>query len=304
MFTSQSCFRLVLSLLLFSSDKTSAFHTSKPALSRSNLSLAVTAKGNVDESSSSTRNGSSSSRREFVSNVLMGSVSAWIATPLLSPQAVYAEGGDTSAVVPKVLVLGGTGLVGSEVVRQLESKGIAVVATSRNGRGGTSPLDFASMSEADIKNTVEKLSSGCTAIISCVGSIGTDKDDIINSGSGRAAAAASADVKKFVYISVAPEVRDFAAGIDFFKPYMAGKLSSENSIKNSFDKEGKSFTIIEPTFIYGGDEFKVNPPRVASGYGQLVESVLSLGPFRAMAKVFPGFIGVALEPPVNVEVGG
>ena len=250
---------------------------------------------------------SSSSRRDFVSSILAGSAAVASAPLILGTNEALAADEDTVASSPssstRVLVLGGTGLVGSEVVRQLARKGVEVISTSRNGRDGTVALDFSTMSDDEISSTIGKLSNGCSAVISTVGAIGADAVvQTVNAGTGKAAKSVAGSVKEFVYISVAPEVRDFAKDIDFFKNYMAGKLSSENAIKEAFSQTGKGYTLIEPTFIYGGNEFKLNPPRVASGYGALVESVLSLGPFRAMADVFPGFLGVALEPPISAEV--
>ena len=199
----------------------------------------------------------------------------------------------------KVLVLGGTGLVGAEVVKQLQRLGVNVVATSRDGRDGTVAMDFTRVQ--NVATNIEELSKGCQAVISCVGAIGTEQDALVNSATGLAAAgAAAAGVDHFVYISVAPEVRDFAKNFDFLKNYMDGKAFSETSIQTYFGKAGKSYTIIEPTFIYGGDEFKVNPPRVATPYGQFVESILSSTPLRAVTSIAPeGFLKIALEPPVS-----
>jgi hypothetical protein len=203
------------------------------------------------------------------------------------------------AAVETVLVLGGTGLVGGEVVKKLKSMGVTVIATSRDGRDGTVAVDFTKLS--NVATTIQELSKGCQAVISCVGAIGTEEDAVVNSATGLAAAgAAAAGVEHFVYISVAPEVRALAKNIDFLKKYMEGKSFSEDSIIAYFGKTGKTYTIIEPTFIFGGDDFKVNPPRVASAYGQLVETVLSSGPLRAITNIAPeGFLKIALEPPVS-----
>ena len=196
-------------------------------------------------------------------------------------------------------MLGGTGLVGSEICRQLKSKGIEVVATSRDGRAGTFALDVTAPN-INVASEVEKLAKGCTAVISTIGVIGTSSDATVNAASGLAAAGAkAAGVKHFTYISVAPEVREFAKDIDFLKDYMAGKTFSEESIASYFRD---SYTFIEPTFIYGGDEFALNPPRVASFYGKFIEGVLSSGPVRALTNVAPeGIIKIALEAPVSVE---
>merc|ERR1712118_65186 len=141
-----------------------------------------------------------SSRRGF-----MGTAgSALIAAAACVGKPDLAIGADYSG---KVLVLGGTGFVGSEVCKQLKALGVDVVATSRDGRDGTLALDF-SDSSVDATKTVEGMAKGCTAVISCVGSIGTSNDKLVNSGTVLSSIGAkAAGVKRFVYISVAPEVR-------------------------------------------------------------------------------------------------
>lgn len=203
----------------------------------------------------------------------------------------------TAQYTGKVLVLG-KGFVGTEVCNQLESLGIEFTATTRDGRDGTIALDLISQ-EKGPTSEIETLAKGYSAVISCIGSIGTPNDEAVNAATGLAAIGAkAAGVKNFVYISVAPEVRDAAKGIAFVEKYMDGKAFSEEAIKSNFPE---GYTLIEPTFIYGGDKFAVNPPRVADGYGKLVEGILSSGPFRFAASVSPGMIGVALEPPVKVK---
>ena len=235
----------------------------------------------------STQLGAAVERRGFLTSGVAG-----VASILFTADASFAEGPE------KVLVLGGTGMVGSEVVKVLQAKGVEVIATSTNGRDGTVAVDF---TEKDLGAKIESLAKGCTAVISCVGVIGTDSDAQINSGSGIAASAAkSAGCKHFAYISVAPEVREFGKGFDFLDNYMEGKAYSEGSIVSAFGAEGSSYTLIEPTFIYGGDKFGLKPPRVASFYGQFIESLLASAPFRAATNIAPeGFIKIALEPPVS-----
>lgn len=237
---------------------------------------------------------STSSRRNFITSV----ASSLSATTLILSQSQPCFAENTLDTTTKVLVLGGSGFVGSEVCKQLKDLGIDYVATSRDGRGETKTLDFTN-SSLNVANEVESLAKGCTAVISCIGSIGTSDDEVVNAGTGLAAIGAkAAGVKNFVYISVAPEVRDAANGVSFLEKYMTGKQFSENTIKTNF---ADGYTLIEPTFIYGGDKFAISPPRVADGYGQIVEGLLSSGPFRAAASISPGIIGVALEPPVKVS---
>lgn len=233
-----------------------------------------------------------SSRRNFIQT----SASIAAITFLSQPNEAFAYEGTS-----KVLVIGGSGFVGTQICQKLQELNINYIATSRDGRGDTVPLDFLS---DKVEATVAELAKDCTAVISTVGAIGSSEEiKIVNSGTGLASMGAkTAGVKQFVYISVAPEVRESVGNVDFFKNYMQGKALSEDAIKSNFPD---SYTIVAPTFIYGGDSFGINPPRVADGYGRLVEGLLSSPPFRAAASVSPGFIGVALEPPVKVtDVAG
>jgi len=206
---------------------------------------------------------------------------------------------DASPRSAKVLVLGGSGFVGSRVVENLKSQGVEVISTSTNGRDGTIAFDV-TKDGIDVAKEIESISKGCTAVISCIGSIGTKYDNTVNSATGLAAKGAkSAGVERFVYISVAPEVREFAEGIDFLKEYMKGKSFSQDAVESNFPNGSHVF--IEPTFIYGGDSFSVSPPRVASFYGEFIESLLSSGPIRGITNLSSGFIKIALEPPVSVD---
>ncbi|VEU33558.1 unnamed protein product [Pseudo-nitzschia multistriata] len=217
-----------------------------------------------------------------------------------SPLVVSADDTvDPSPKRTKVLVLGGSGFVGSRVVEKLKSQGVEVISTSTNGRGGTIAFD-ATKDGINVVSEIEALSKGCTAVISCIGSIGTKNDNIVNSATGLAAQGAkSAGVERFVYIAVAPEVKEFAEGIDFLKEYMKGKTFSQNAVESNFPNG--SHVLIEPTFIYGGDSFSVNPPRVAGFYGEFIESLLSSGPIRGITGVSSGFLKIALEPPISVD---
>jgi len=95
------------------------------------------------------------SRRRFLVEVA-------VSTTLL-PLMASAE--EELAPSKKVLVLGGTGLVGSEVVRQLKSiPNVDIIATSTNGRDGTIALDV-TRPGVDVAGEVERLAKGCLAVI-------------------------------------------------------------------------------------------------------------------------------------------
>lgn len=247
-----------------------------------------------------------SGRRTF----LQQSAAATLLMPALSSSIILSSQPQPALAAtttePKVLVLGGTGFVGSRVVQQLQAQGVSVTATSRDGRDGTVALDVTKTADVakEIENMVRGIGGGgggtYTAVISCIGSIGSPNDGVVNAASGLAAQGAkAAGVERFVYIGVAPEVKELAKGISFLDDYMKGKTFSQSAIVSSFPS---SATLIEPTFIYGGDSFSASPPRVASFYGEFIESLLSSGPVRGITNIAPeGIVKIALEPPVSVD---
>lgn len=260
--------------------------------SRSKLFAALHANNNNnnDNEEASTRR---SSRRE-----LLVSIPALALPLLVSNPSFAADQESRPRNKDKILILGSTGFVGSQVIAILKEMGIETIGTSRNGRDGTVALNF---NDKDVQQKVERLASGCTAVISCVGAIGTANDFTVNAGTGLAAQGAKAvgSVQKFVYITVAPEVKEFARNVDFLEAYMAGKSSSQDLVVALFQENG---ILIAPTFIYGGGSFELNPPRVASFYGQFIEGILSSSPIRNVERLLsPGFVKIALEPPVPVE---
>ena len=50
-----------------------------------------------------------------------------------------------------------------------------------------------------------------------------------------------------------------------FGPYVKGKQRAEAAVKAKFSD---SSLVLQPSFIYGGDEFSATPPRVAGWYGE------------------------------------
>ena len=234
----------------------------------------------------SMRNAEDLSRRQLL-------VSSLFAATAFYGQSVGA------APTSSVLVLGGTGFIGSRVVQQLKDAGISVIATSRDGREGT--VEFDILQTDNIADRVKELSTGCQAVVSCWGAIGTANDNAINSASGLAAMGAKASgVNRFVSFGIAPEVVQAASGVEFIQPYIQGKQFAKQSVQSLF---GESGVIIEPTFVHGGDSFGVNPPRVAGFYGEFIEGILSSSPVRAVEGALPrgNIIQVALEPPISVD---
>mmetsp|Transcript_28101 Transcript_28101/g.67694 ORF Transcript_28101/g.67694 Transcript_28101/m.67694 type:complete len:487 (-) Transcript_28101:194-1654(-) len=212
---------------------------------------------------------------------------------------------NTSEPQSRVLILGGTGLVGRHVVDLLDRQNIPFVATSTQGRDGTTALD---LTDADASQKLLEIceTNEISAIVSTVGSIFSERDYEINLASGRTAAAAfdsefdkdGGAVPRYIFIGNSQRVRNVCNIISTLKDYARGKEEAENFIQETF---AEKCCIIKPTFIYGGREFSISPPRLPTGLGEIIEAVLGLYPIQATSEALPDILGVTLEAPVNVE---
>lgn len=200
----------------------------------------------------------------------------------------------------KVLVLGGTGFVGTHVIDILKQKDIPYIATSTNGRDDT--IKFNTTDDNACKQLLDiYLTNDVETIVSTIGCILTDNDDyIVNAASGQTSTIFK-DVSskpKFIFIGNTPRVRNVCNIIPSLNEYARGKEESELLLEQTF---GQNLCMIKPTFIYGGTKFGLNPPRIPSFLGEIVEAVLGLYPIQWIAEVLPDILGVVLEAPVNVK---
>lgn len=217
----------------------------------------------------------------------------------------------------KVTVVGGTGFVGSRVCQQLVSKGASVTSVSKTGtipkwctgEPWTSEVKWVSVDLlAGDEMTLDKAVGNPDAIVSCVGAVGTDSEKLKEeNGAANVAAFASAKrggmVKRSALVSVASEVSACEEKWlpEFFGGYFEGKRMAEEAAKDAVNGDATAYTIVRPTFIYGGDAFGLLPPRVNFEYGSGVEELLSWTLFKILADIFPGLIKVALRPPSSVD---
>ena len=133
--------------------------------------------------------------------------------------------------------------------------------------------------------------------------IGFD-EEVLRQGNGIVNVAVSkqakdAGAKRMVYVSVSDIVPQALGNVGPFPTYFQGKQDATNAILNDFGKDKSYF--IKPSFIYGGNVFTLNPPRVAEFYGKFIDSLLSSPPIRAITSISPPLIKVALVPPVSVD---
>eukprot|EP00985_Skeletonema_marinoi_P005506 scaffold2388_cov201-Skeletonema_marinoi.AAC.4 len=144
------------------------------------------------------------------------------------------------------------------------------------------------------------------AVIAAMGTIGTKDDEKVNAALAEAIKGAHRVnvndddlVKSFVMIGNTKRVRRLARQVSFLKGYAEGKDEAEATLRELF---GQNACIIKPSFIYGGEEIGLNPPRVPSSLGSLASEVLGLYPFQALADELPDALALPLAPPISVEV--
>jgi uncharacterized protein YbjT (DUF2867 family) len=186
----------------------------------------------------------------------------------------------------KIVVIGGTGLIGSKLVSTLRSKGHEVLAASPDS--GVNTITGEGLPEA---------LAGAQVVVDVANSPSFEDAAVMKffqtSGQNLLAAEAAAGVRHHIALSVVGADRLPDSG------YLRAKVAQENLIKAS----GTPYTILRSTqfFEFGGriadegsDGNMVRVPAVA-----LIQPVLSDDVVSVLAEI-------ALGPPVNgtVEVGG
>ena len=219
-----------------------------------------------------------------------------------------------------VTVFGGTGFTGSRVCKNLVDLGASVTSISKSGsppkwcagEEWTNNVEWKSadlLSGQDDSSALDSVVGSPDAVVSCVGVIGTDVDALLQ-GNGDANVAAFGSAKRggklqrVAYVSVGSEVDACKENWlpEFFKDgYFAGKVIAQQAALDAVNGDTSKVCLVKPTFIYGGSDFGLLPPRVNNEYGSGVEELLMLPPFKFLADVTPGLIKVALRPPVCVD---
>ena len=152
-----------------------------------------------------------------------------------------------------VIIIGGTGFLGTEIRKQLDDRGIQYIAT-------TTPATFRKMSEKDkfvsldltaenaqqdFYNIVSDALKGKeVAIIAAMGTIGTKDDEKVNAALTKAIKSAHEAnnnndlVKSFVMIGNTERVRRLARKVSFLKGYAEGKDEAEATLQELFGERG------------------------------------------------------------------
>ncbi|CAN6581080.1 unnamed protein product [Malus baccata var. baccata] len=151
----------------------------------------------------------------------------------------------------RVVVLGGTGFVGSAICKAAVSRGIEVVSVSRSGRPTYSGawIDQVNWVPGDVfyVNWDEVL-IGATAVVSTIGGFGSEEQmQRINGEANVVAVNAAKDygVPKFILISVHDyNLPPFLLSSGYF----TGKRKAESEVLSKYPNSG---IVLRPGFIYG-----------------------------------------------------
>ncbi|KAK2658482.1 hypothetical protein Ddye_005015 [Dipteronia dyeriana] len=195
----------------------------------------------------------------------------------------------------KLLVLGGSGFVGSHILREALDRGVVVSSLSRSVRSSLhdSWANNITWHQGNLlsPDSWKEAFNGVTAVISCVGGFGSNSYMYKINGTANINAirvAAEKGVKRFVYISAA----DFGVVNYILQGYYEGKRAAETELLTKFPYGG---VILRPGFIYGTrtvGSIKVPLGVVGSPLEMVLQHAKSLNQLP--------FVGPLFTPPVNV----
>ncbi|XP_047314497.1 uncharacterized protein At1g32220, chloroplastic-like [Impatiens glandulifera] len=151
----------------------------------------------------------------------------------------------------RIVVLGGSGFVGSAICKAAVSKGIDVVSLSRSGRPSNSGtwVDQVNWISGDVfYANLEEVLFGATAVVSTLGGFGNEEQmQRINGEANVVAinAAKELGIPKFILISVHDyNLPPFLLSSGYF----TGKRKAESEVLSKYPTSG---VVLRPGFIYG-----------------------------------------------------
>ena len=204
-----------------------------------------------------------------------------------------------------VVVLGGSGFVGSGVCRALLAKGAKVVSVNRSGpppSDGGAWANRVTWIRADVFDEDSWIDclEGVDAVVSCIGGFGTvaDMERVCGDATVNSVSTAKKkSVPKFVFVSV----YDYNIPDEIKKRtgYFSGKKRAEEAVLREFPEQG---VVVRPGFIYG-DKRVGDVVLPLGNVGKPLEGVLKNLPegLTDVLKKLPAS-DLALAPPVSVDV--
>ncbi|KAK6947376.1 NAD(P)-binding domain [Dillenia turbinata] len=200
----------------------------------------------------------------------------------------------------RVVVLGGSGFVGSAICKAAVSKGIEVISLSRSGRPSYSGswVEQVTWLPGDVfyANWDEVL-PGATAVVSTIGGFGNEEQmQRINGEANVLAVTAAKDygIPKFILISV----HDYnLPSFLLSSGYFAGKRKAESEVLSKYPRTG---VVLRPGFIYGKrkvDGFEIPLDLIGEPLERLLNAT---GNFTKPLSSLPAS-DLLLAPPVSVD---
>ncbi|XP_004245953.1 uncharacterized protein At1g32220, chloroplastic [Solanum lycopersicum] len=199
----------------------------------------------------------------------------------------------------RIVVIGGSGFVGSAICKAAVSEGIEVISLSRSGRPSKSDswVDQVTWITGDVfyANWDEVL-IGATAVVSTLGGFGSDEQMLRINGEANVVAVNAAKeygTPKFILISV----HDYNLPSFLQSSYFIGKRKAESEVLSKFPSSG---VVLRPAFIYGKrkvDGFEIPLDLIGEPLEKLLRATES---FTKPLNSLPAS-DLILAPPVSVD---
>jgi NADH dehydrogenase len=190
-----------------------------------------------------------------------------------------------------VVLIGGSGFVGSHVVEELLARGARLRIASRHPEKAHRLRPLANLGQiqlarCDVRNrrSIETVMHGADAAVYLVGSFSGDLQALHEEGAGHAAEAAAANgARSFVYVSA------IGADAESVSSYAATKARGEELVRQAFP----AATVLRPSVMFGEEDKFVNL------FAGLIASLPLLPVFGPEARLQPVWVDDAAEALAN-----
>mmetsp|Transcript_21028 Transcript_21028/g.58438 ORF Transcript_21028/g.58438 Transcript_21028/m.58438 type:complete len:314 (-) Transcript_21028:330-1271(-) len=208
-----------------------------------------------------------------------------------------------TSVLPKLVIFGARGFVGSHIAQEGLNAGLGVTGVSRSGTPPvrrdewTNEVDWVRGNALEPRSFEQHL-EGAAAVISTVGAFGSQEAMLRTNGTANATlieAAAKAGVPRFVYVSAhIPNI----PGIELvLRGYVQGKAMAEEALRKHYPEGGVA---LRPGVVYGNRVVSSSLTLPLQMVFQPLDLLLSSYPSSKQFANMP-FISALASPPNSVQ---